>query len=1273
MNELPMDAADRRKAEDALRESQIHLQFALSAAQLGDWELDLATNEIRRSPWHDRCFGYPNPLPHWNLGNFLAHIHPEDRPRVERHLQRAILEHARLDLECRVVWPDHTVHWIAFQANVYLLDGQPNRMHGIVRDITERKRIEAELQAAAETLTQIVRVQQEIVQANLPLTEMMLLMARRTQEVTRASGGVVELIDGTDMVYAACSGSAAPHKGFRIKQSGSFSGLALSTRSTLYCEDTESDPRVDLLSCRRIGVRSMIVAPLRVNDGIVGVLKILSDRPQAFTHRDFNNLRILVETLGVVIQNQRAAEALRASIDELRTLAEAVPQIVWATTPDGKNVYLNRQWMAYTGLALEESLGDGWIKPFHPDDRERAWQAWQQAISGAATYSLECRLRRADGQYRWWLVRGEPLRDEIGRTLKWFGTCTDIHDLKVAELEISRRNRALKMLSRANEALIHADDEEKLLKQVCQIAVEVGGYAMVWAGYAQEDEPRTIRPVAFAGDERGYLSKIQLSWSEAETVGQGPAGRTIRSGQLVVCPDLTAPGEKFFWKEEAILRNYKSAVCLPLSDKHRCFGLLAFHSAEVHTPAADELQLLQELADDLAFGINTIRVRLERRRVEAAIRQMALSVAATTDESFFEQLALNMAQAVGAQGAFIARMTPGETLATRTVAVVVDGQKRENFDFTLEQTPCEPLVRDGVCVVSNQADESLAACPALDQFSAQAYVARSLVDGSGQTLGLLFVLFRHSIRESEFIESTLQIFAVRAAAELARQRVDEQVRYQASLLDKATDAIIVRDLDHRVLFWNKGAERIYGWTREEALNRSSHPVLLPDPAALALAMRALLDKEEWTGELKKDTKRGRSITLDCRWSLIRTDQGEPKAVLAIETDITERKQLEAQFLRAQRMESLGTLAGGIAHDLNNVLAPILMSIDLLKSEISNTEALEILRTLQSAAQHGTELVRQVLSFARGVEGQRITVNLLHLVRDIRMMVRDTFPKNITFDVRHPADIWLVTGDPTQFHQALTNLCVNARDAMPEGGKLTLTLENVVLDDTYAAMNPETSPGAFVRITVADTGAGIPESIQEKIFEPFFTTKAFGKGTGLGLSTSLGIIRSHGGFIHLHSEIGKGTAFEVFVPASQTPGPAQAMPASDALPPRGNGELILVVDDEPSIQKVARSTLQRFGYRVLTASNGAEALSIYAREPESIAVVLTDIAMPIMDGVALIIALRTINPAVKVIASSGNSLKDGLAEVLGADIGHFVPKPYTAEVMLKAVREALFDG
>lgn len=505
-----------------------------------------------------------------------------------------------------------------------------------------------------------------------------------------------------------------------------------------------------------------------------------------------------------------------------------------------------------------------------------------------------------------------------------------------------------------------------------------------------------------------------------------------------------------------------------------------------------------------------------------------------------------------------------------------------------------------------------------------------------------------------------------------RKRGEERIREQAALLDQAQDAILVRDLEHNILFWNKGAERIYGWTAEEAAGKNAVKLLFNEASAqLENARQAVIDKGEWSGEIHQIRRDGVEIIVESRWTLVRDEQKTPTSILVINTDITEKKRMEAQFLRAQRMESIGTLAGGIAHDLNNVLSPILMAIDMLQLKATDDASKKWLEVLRTNAERGGNMVHQVLSFARGVEGERVALQPKHLIKEIVKILRETLPKSIEITYHLPDDLWIISADATQMHQVLMNLCVNARDAMPDGGLISIKAENTVVDENYARMHIEAKAGRFVMITVSDTGPGMSQEIQSRIFEPFFTTKEMTKGTGLGLSTALTIVKSHGGFINVYSEVHKGSQFTLYLPALEAPGTVEAAALQTDLPV-GHGELILVVDDEESIREITRGTLEAFGYTVLTASDGTEALALYADRKNDIAIVLTDMVMPFMDGPATIRALHKMNSEIKIIAASGLTAghKSGESSLEGVKI--FLSKPYTAEKLLKALARVLKD-
>jgi PAS domain S-box-containing protein len=520
------------------------------------------------------------------------------------------------------------------------------------------------------------------------------------------------------------------------------------------------------------------------------------------------------------------------------------------------------------------------------------------------------------------------------------------------------------------------------------------------------------------------------------------------------------------------------------------------------------------------------------------------------------------------------------------------------------------------------------------------------------------------------LAKTLQEQNLRLESEIAeRLQVEEKIREQAALLDIISDAILVKDFDNQIRFWNQGAENLYGWKATEVIGKSVNQILyLPETLSQMQDIYANIAKSGfWHGELHQVNKKGQDIIVASRWTLMHDRNGQAISILTVNTDITEKKHLETQVLRAQRLESIGTLASGIAHDLNNILTPILTTAQLLQMKMLDTDerSQQMLKTIENNSKRGAALVKQVLQFARGIDGQRTVVQMNHLFSEIQQIVQETFPKSIELTEHIQPELWAVIGDATHLHQLLINLVVNARDAMPKGGHIEISAENLLIDEDYARMNLDAHVGTYIAITIADTGMGMRSEIIDRIFEPFFTTKEIGKGTGLGLSTAKGIIQSHGGFVTVTSQVGKGTEFKVYLPAVEV---AKTPLVEDLELFKGNGELILVVDDETRILETTKILLEVYNYRVLTASNGIEAIALYVQHEDEISVVLMDMMMPLMDGATAITTLQKINSQVKVVAVSGLNVSEKLAKIPG--VKNFIGKPYTTKELLQTLHSIL---
>ncbi len=653
----------------------------------------------------------------------------------------------------------------------------------------------------------------------------------------------------------------------------------------------------------------------------------------------------------------------------------------------------------------------------------------------------------------------------------------------------------------------------------------------------------------------------------------------------------------------------------------------------------------------------------------------------------------------GAEALVLARFNPPELVISDLLMPVMDGYtllRHWKADvrlagipfivYTATYTEAEDerlalnLGADAFILKPSEPDDFLARIREVQANSAAARPTPPKHQG-GDENALLKVYSETLIRKLE--EKTLQLEdANRALREdiRARQQIEESLRdseerFRATF-DHAAVGIAHVGPEGSFLRVNDRLCEITGYGRDELLKLSFQALTCPeDKVENDDARRALLEGKIklYAAEKRYRRKDGSQYWVSVVTTLLRDAADQPKYFITVINDISERKALEDRFLRAQRLESIGTLAGGIAHDLNNILTPIVMGVELLRSEVTDSDSRRVIETIALSAQRGAHLVKQVLSFARGVEGARVAVHLGHVIREIAALVQNTFPKNVSFHTHIPRDLWLVSGDPTQLNQVILNLCVNARDAMQEGGRLTVGASNLTIDAQSAAMRRDVKAGRYVVIEVKDTGTGIPPELINRIFEPFFTTKEPGKGTGLGLSTVLGLVRGHGGFVEVDSSPGKGSTFRVHLPAHTDSTSVESSPLTPASLPRGRGETVLVVDDEIAVRRITSSTLEAFGYRTLVAEDGTEAIGIFATNRERVKAVVTDIMMPNMDGIALAGALHRIDPKLPIIAASGINSDGDAARAAAAGIAHVLAKPFSAEALLEKIRTALDES
>ena len=572
---------------------------------------------------------------------------------------------------------------------------------------------------------------------------------------------------------------------------------------------------------------------------------------------------------------------------------------------DGRFVFASTASESIWGFSHQQLMTLRFFDLVHAADSEdeantlRAIAACAQSSASA----LEVTTRHIDHQ-------GQP-RD-LRCTLKWSAAralfyCTahatiaidtaplDDHVQRQPDLILQRLNRALRMLSACNHVMIRATSEQDLLQEICRIVRSIGGYQMAWVGFAIDDSYKTIAPVARAGEQGSILDTFKVSWSADIAEGHGPSGMTIRSGEPTAIANIATSGNFAPWASKFVAAGLHAVVCLPLRDARRTFGAFSLYSSEVRAVADEEMALLQELADNLAFGIEARRVDNERRRLRITVEKIAAAVSATSSHNagdFFRQMVVNMVDAVDAQAGFIAGFDASQPDVAQTIAVVCNSILQPDFVCPINVSPFAELQREHETMQVANADAVLANLISGGTGQLQAYVGRRLDNAAGKAIGMLFVLFRDPLERIDYILSTLRIIGATVGAEIERQTTDMRLRDQAALLDYATDAIIVRDMNGLVTFWNKGAERLYGWTNTEAYGQQ----MLSRTQSETYDLQELFDRTtrdgEWRGELQQQRKDGNVLPVEARWTLIRNEHGQPLSIMAIETDISQRKSAE---------------------------------------------------------------------------------------------------------------------------------------------------------------------------------------------------------------------------------------------------------------------------------------------------------------------------------------------------------------------------------------------
>jgi two-component system cell cycle sensor histidine kinase/response regulator CckA len=811
------------------------------------------------------------------------------------------------------------------------------------------------------------------------------------------------------------------------------------------------------------------------------------------------------------------------------------------------------------------------------------------------------------------------------------------------EAELLWRNRQLTAFQRISEVMLADAKEQTLFDTIAREASEMTGFPMVAIELCDFDRAVMVYRGVHGINLNGLPTPFEVPMDVTLSAG------VARTGEALVENDASRRGEN----AAPILRQLgmETFVCLPIRPNGTVIGTLSL----AHKEHVEVDPLVVKQAASLANYLATLFDRLHARD---AVRRGEAELAAVYDHApnilclFDEQLRIVRANRAAAEFTSLSK----EALCGLRI-----GKFLKCPACSLEGVECGGSERCSNCELRRAITEAFNGGKGWHRVR----VKQSVLRHNGEWEEAVLLVSTERIQVDGTIRVLMCLDDITHSV-----RADEQIRSQAALLDVTQDAIYVRDFSDRILYWNDGAQRLYGWTMMEVRGKTATELLSSGVSEQwAKALEAVRTQGQWEGELYQKRRDGKDLIIQSRWTVVNERKGTPRAILVVNTDITEKKKLESQLLRAQRLESIGTLASGLAHDLNNVLAPILMTVSFLKEGVTDETTAGMIQTLETCARRGAHIVRQVLTFARGVEGVRVLLQPKHLIEEMDRIARETFPRSLRIQTNVCKQPWLITGDATQIQQVLMNLWVNARDAMPDGGTLSARVENVTVGAEEIQLHPKAKAGPYVVISVIDTGTGIPLELMDKIFDPFFTTKPVGQGTGLGLPTVLGIVESHGGFLHVESEVGKGTMFKIYLPAASSEKEESHETEFTSLP-RGNGELVLIVDDEPAIRDIASRVLSTHGYRPLTACEGNEAVALFEQNRDKVKAVVSDLMMPRMDGPTTIRALRKMNPDLKTIMITGLGEDARVAEAKAAGSDLVLSKPFTAEQLLLALKQLL---
>lgn len=693
----------------------------------------------------------------------------------------------------------------------------------------------------------------------------------------------------------------------------SFCGHAILSTDIFEINDTLKDERFfdNPLVKGQPNIRFYAGMPLVTESGYaLGSLCVIDQTPRKLSAEQHYSLEILGRQVVALIEHRMSLLKIEETISLLESTGQMAKVGGWVLDLDDMHLQWTKEVFAIHELEVGNppSVEDA-INYYPPEAQPIIRDAVQRAISTGESWDFELPFITAKNNHIWVRAKGEAIYSN-GKVSKLLGAFQNITELKKNQLDLAWVNRALLILSKSNETLIHMTDEVKLIKEICRIIVEIGGYKMAWVGYAQDDNYKSIKPEAYYGHfDAKFFDKINISWSDNNINGLGPGGKTIRSGKPQVIGDLildpTYPA-----KAAAYEQDFKSLISLPLKTKARVFGLLAMYASETRNFAEQEVSLLLELSENLAAGIQNIRKDKERQFLNAAMLKLAKSVNVTNSDNFFDQLLKNIVETSGAQAGYITRFVSEHPLKATILSTVVNGQTVDNFEFTSPEKDSYALFNiNDLYIAKHNAYIDFPNISMMKFYKYQAFAGLCLHNSKGDNVGLLFVFFSQPIQEDSLnlIRSALKIFATRIASEIEQVESYKIIKEQASLLDKTRDAIVIRDMNDKVTFWNKAAEKLYGWTNIEAINQSIQQLLKYDLTDFEIATERLMRHDEWAGEITGYHKDGCKLIIESHWTLVRDNEGKPKSIFSTKSDITSRKIAENKIIEMAFYDALTSL------------------------------------------------------------------------------------------------------------------------------------------------------------------------------------------------------------------------------------------------------------------------------------------------------------------------------------------------------------------------------